>query len=138
MKYRQLGGEERSVLAALRLVGLKPAEIARELGRHRSTVSRELKRNAAPYDGWYRARRAQQRAHARRYRSRRNSQFGHERDQFLRELVGAVIIGAAGDDDVLSESAMAGESDEVGAGFARGIGGARDDRRLLGKFTGLA
>src|ERR1017187_10722230 len=76
MKYRQLDGEERSVLAALRLVGLKPAEIARELGRHRSTVSRELKRNAAPYDGWYRAQRAQQRAHARRYRSRRNSQFG--------------------------------------------------------------
>ena len=66
MKYRQLNGEERSVLAALRLVGLKLAEIARELGRHRSTVSRELKRNAAPYDGWYRARRAQQRAHARR------------------------------------------------------------------------
>jgi IS30 family transposase len=62
MKYRQLNGEERSVLAALRLVGLKPAEIARELGRHRSTVSRELKRNAAPYDGCYRARRAQQRA----------------------------------------------------------------------------
>ena len=44
MKYRQLNGEERSVLAALRLVGLKPAKIARELGRHRNTVSRELKR----------------------------------------------------------------------------------------------
>ncbi len=76
MKYRQLSGSERSALAALRTVGLRPAEIARELGRHRSTVGRELKRNAAPHDGWYRARRAQQRAHARRYRSRRNSQFG--------------------------------------------------------------
>ena len=87
MKYRQLNGEERSVLAALRLVGLKPAEIARELGRHRSTVSRELKRNAAPYDGWYRARRAQQRAHARRYRSRRNSQFGLGQWERVEELL---------------------------------------------------
>ena len=76
MNYRQLNAEERSVLAALRRLGLSQAEIARQLGRHRSTVGRELRRNAAPYDGWYRARRAHQRAHARRYRSRRNSQFG--------------------------------------------------------------
>jgi len=76
MKYRQLNAEERSVLAALRSLGLSQAEIGRELGRHRSTVGRELKRNCAPYDGWYRAARAHQRAHARRYRSRRNSQFG--------------------------------------------------------------
>ena len=87
MKYRQLNGEERSVLGALRVVGLKPAEIARELGRHRSTVSRELKRNAAPYDGRYRARRAQQRAHARRYRSRRNSQFGPGQWERVEELL---------------------------------------------------
>ena len=76
MNYRQLNGEERSVLAALRTLGLNQAEIARQLGRHRSTVGRELKRNAAPHDGRYRAGRAHQRAHARRYRSRRNSQFG--------------------------------------------------------------
>jgi IS30 family transposase len=75
MKYRQLNGEERSVLAALRTLGLSRAEIARQLGRHRSTVGRELQRNSAPYDGGYRSRRAHQRAHARRYRSRRNSQF---------------------------------------------------------------
>ena len=78
MNYRQLNAEERSVLAALRSVGLNQTEIARELGRHRSTVSRELKRNASPYDGGYRSRRAHQRAHVRRYRSRRNSQFGKE------------------------------------------------------------
>ncbi len=76
MKYRQLNAEERSVLAALRTVGLSNAEIARQLGRHRSTVGRELQRNCAPHDGWYRSRRAHQRAHARRWRSRRNSQFG--------------------------------------------------------------
>jgi len=78
MKYRQLNAEERSVLGALRTLGLSRAEIARQLGRHRSTVCRELQRNSAPYDGGYRSRRAHQRAHARRYRSRRNSQFAGE------------------------------------------------------------
>ena len=75
MNYRQLNAEERSVLAALRTLGLSQAEIARQLGRQRRTVGRELQRNAAPHDGWYRSARAHQRAHARRYRSRRNRQF---------------------------------------------------------------
>ena len=57
------------------------------MGRHRSTIGRELQRNAAPYDGWYRAVRAQQRAHARRYRSRRNSQFGRAEWQRVEELL---------------------------------------------------
>ena len=87
MKYRQLNAEERSALAALRSVGLSKAEIARKLGRHRSTVGRELKRNAAPYDGWYRAARAHQRAHARRYRSRRNSHFGRAEWERVEELL---------------------------------------------------
>lgn len=78
MKYQQLNAEERSALAALRTLGLSRAEIARQLGRHRSTVGRELQRNSAPYDGGYRCVRAHQRAHARRYRSRRNSQFEPE------------------------------------------------------------
>jgi len=76
MNYRQLNAEERSVLAALRTHGLSLAEIGRHLGRHRSTIWREVRRNCAPYDGGYRSRRAHQRAHARRWRSRRNSQFG--------------------------------------------------------------
>ena len=87
MKYEQLNAEERSVLAALRTVGLSEAEIARQMGRHRSTVGRELKRNAAPHDGRYRAERAHQRAHARRYRSRRNSQFGRAHWQRVEELL---------------------------------------------------
>ena len=87
MKYRQLNAEERSALAALRRVGVSKAEIARQLGRHRSTVGRELQRNAAPHDGWYRSRRAHQRAHARRYRSRRNSQFGREEWARVEELL---------------------------------------------------
>ena len=76
MKYQQLNAEERGVRAALRSEGLNNAQMGRELGRHRSTVGRGLKRNSAPYDGGYRWARAPQRGHARRYRSRRNSQFG--------------------------------------------------------------
>lgn len=75
MNYEQLNAEERRVLATLRTLGMNQAQIARVLGRHPSTVGRELRRNCAPYDGGYRAERAHQRAHARRYRSRRNSQF---------------------------------------------------------------
>lgn len=76
MKYRQLNVQERSALAALRALGLSVAEIGRQLGRHRSTIWRELRRNSAPYDGGYRSARAHQRCHARRWRTRRHSQFG--------------------------------------------------------------
>jgi IS30 family transposase len=75
MNYKQLNAEERSALAALHAQGSSPAQMARYLGRHRSTIGRELRRNAAPYDGWYRAERAHERAVARRKRSRRNCQF---------------------------------------------------------------
>ena len=76
MKYEQLNLEERSALATLKRLGVSKAEMARQLGRHRSTIGRELKRNVAPHDGWYRAGRAHERAVACRKRSRRNSQFG--------------------------------------------------------------
>ncbi len=49
----------------------------------------------------------------------------HERDQFFRELVGAVVVGAARHDDVLAKGVVAGEGEKVGAGFACGIGGTR-------------
>ena len=76
MKYEQLNVEERSALATLKGLGWSVLEMARELGRHRSTVAREIQRNATPHDGRYRAGRAHERAVARRRRSRRNSHFG--------------------------------------------------------------
>ena len=75
MTYRQLTSEERYVLAALRRQGLNQTQLARSLGRHRSTVCREVSRNSTRADGRYRASTAQERANGRRSRSRRNSRF---------------------------------------------------------------
>ena len=75
MTYRQLSPEERYMLAALRRQGYNQAEIARALGRHRSTVCREVRRNSTRADGHYRAFTAQERTNGRRSRSRRNSRF---------------------------------------------------------------
>ena len=78
MTYRQLTSEERYMLAALRRQGLNQAEIARSLGRHRSTVCREVRRNSTKADGHYRAFTAQERTQGRRSRSRRNQRFTAE------------------------------------------------------------
>ena len=78
MTYHQLTSEERYMLAALRRQGLSQAEIARALGRHRSTVGREVRRNSTKADGHYRAFTAQERTNGRRSRSRRNSRFSAE------------------------------------------------------------
>lgn len=45
------------------------------MGRHRSTISRELRRNCSRHDGAYRFQRAQEQANARRSHSRRKSHF---------------------------------------------------------------
>ena len=47
MKYRHLSPEQRYTISVLlqRDEPMSPAEIARTIGVHRSTVSRELKRN---------------------------------------------------------------------------------------------
>ena len=75
-RYRQLSAEERVQIATLRYQNFSLPRIAQILGRHRSTVWREVQRNHAPYDGGYRSARADERAVARRRRSRRNQQFG--------------------------------------------------------------
>jgi len=87
MTYRQLSPEERYMLAALRRQGLNKSQIARLLGRHRSTVCRELRRNSTRADGRYRATTAQERTNGRRSRSRRNSRFSAEDFALIDELL---------------------------------------------------
>ena len=52
MSYTQLTREERCAIAHLRLLKLSLREIARRLGRHHSTISREIKRNGPAFAHW--------------------------------------------------------------------------------------
>ncbi len=63
------------MLSACRRQGLNQSQIARQLGRHRSTICRELHRNSAHWDGHYRPSKAIERTNGRRSRSRRNQRF---------------------------------------------------------------
>jgi IS30 family transposase len=73
-KYHQLTSGERYELRALRRQGCSNAEVARALGRHRSTIGREIARNSRK-DGGYRPYTADEMSRARRRRSRRNRRF---------------------------------------------------------------
>ncbi|HEY3194514.1 MAG TPA: IS30 family transposase [Candidatus Dormibacteraeota bacterium] len=75
MLYRQITFAERYTLGLLRQRGLSAAAIARVLGRHRSTIGREVRRNGTARDGCYRPQLADWYARGRRSRSRRNRQF---------------------------------------------------------------
>jgi len=86
MDYHQLTSDERNAISALKTQGLRPSEIAENLGRHRSTVYRELKRNACN-ESRYRVSKAISRTTGRRSRSRRNRQFSHEDFKVLKRYI---------------------------------------------------
>jgi IS30 family transposase len=78
MMYRQITAEERYTLAVLRrqVPRLSMSAIAKAMGRHRSSLLREIARNTTHADGSYRPSYAQELAVARRSLSRRNEHFG--------------------------------------------------------------
>src|SRR5437660_7458118 len=75
MTYHQLTQEERYLITAQLMCLRSLAQISRLLGRHRSTITRELRRNATHHDGKYRAEKAHSYATARRRRCRRRAPF---------------------------------------------------------------
>lgn len=85
MSYTHLTVYERSVLEHLHRQGIKPARIAAQLGRSRSTIRRELDRNKPTPRCRYQARRAVELATGRRTRA--NARRARLRDRPLREAV---------------------------------------------------
>ena len=72
MAYHQITREERYTIWALKRQEKSVAEIARTLGRHRSTIHREVLRNCGRAGGFYRPLQAHGYARTRRSHSRRN------------------------------------------------------------------
>ena len=75
MSYRQITSDERYLISTLRKQGFNPSQTATILGRHRSSITREIRRNATAADGGYRPFTASERTRGRRSRSRRHTRF---------------------------------------------------------------
>ena len=62
-KYKHLTEEERDMIAVLKAKGISLSGIAQKIDRHKSTIFRELNRNAPPiHKGYYLSHKAQERA----------------------------------------------------------------------------
>ena len=72
MAYHQITLFERVLIQDYLRQGKSALDIAMQLGRHRSTIYREVERNCSRTDGSYRFQQADSAAHARRSRSQRN------------------------------------------------------------------
>lgn len=75
MSYHQLTLEERYIISFLLQRNCTKSEVADALGRHISTIYREVGRNYTRHDGWYRAWIADGYAKARRHRGPRGCRF---------------------------------------------------------------
>jgi IS30 family transposase len=85
--YQQMGDGERHEIAALRKAGLSGPQIARQLGRHRTTIWREVRRNAYGVEQRYVAFHACGRARGHRRRSRKGVRFNLGDQRQVEELL---------------------------------------------------
>lgn len=85
MTYHQLTLADRIAISTLGKEGLNASQIAQRLGRHRSTISRELRRNSRPQDGYYRGDEAHSRTTARRRNCRRWGKFSEAQWQYVND-----------------------------------------------------
>lgn len=83
---RHLTEKQRYVISALHKRGISQKEIAKEVGVHKSTISRELKRNAGKRGG-YRADRAQALADERKERFKRARRFTPQIEKLCRNYI---------------------------------------------------
>lgn len=80
MKYRQITESERYTISLMKQNGFNNSDIAEATGKHKSSISRELKRNRSP-DGRYRPGHAAGHARVMRSRSRKKPQYSEGRFQ---------------------------------------------------------
>ena len=78
MTYEQLSRDERYAIAGMKARGHCKREIARCLGRSASTIGREMKRNSFDQTDKYWAEKAHAMAMARRWKSRKKSQYSQQ------------------------------------------------------------
>lgn len=95
--HRHFNREDRIALGALKRAGLSQAEIGRQLGFNRSTISREIKRNQKPRGG-YHALNADIQAQNRRQQSKQqyriiNTALGLVIAKQLNPLVSPEVVG---------------------------------------------
>ena len=86
MSYQQLSQQERYTITALLKTGISLTEVAQAIGRHKSTISRELRRNIRP-SGYYAASVAHSYATARRKRTRRGTNFTKDQWRIVLNLI---------------------------------------------------
>ena len=87
MKYQQLTTEDRYTLSAMRMQHYSVANMAEAIGRHRSTIYRELQRNKSKQGGGYVAFEADSQSRGQRRRSRRNRHYTEKHFKIVRDLL---------------------------------------------------